>query len=430
MMSIKHLLQRSAATALLLLAALSNAAEPVSDEKLQQLLAPIALYPDTVLTHVLIASTYPLEIVQADRWAKQHDDLSGEEAVNRAQNEPWDPSVKALLAFPDLLARLSEDLLWSQELGEAFLADEERTLEAVQALRQQAWDNGSLQQMEHQTVVREEKQIVIQPVQREVVYVPYYDTRTVYGTWRWSAYPPVYWPQPPRYRSGFYWGVSAPVGDWFYFSGFYWPSRTVVINVNRPYYYGSHRHYGYHREYTQHWRHDHNHRRNVHYRQPWAGARDTYPQRGRNISDRQREQVTRQLRHHSSRLNALGGTSATRSPNTVKRTAAPRAQPQTSVRRHTTQTSRPATRAAGNDSRAVTNRTATSRATPRTQYQQPRTSPSTIQRQPGNSRPAYSGSPRNTIERRATPSSGGSRAAPQRQAPSTTGGNRGGRIRE
>jgi hypothetical protein len=425
----KTTLQRALAGVLLLFSSLACAENTFSDEKLQQLLAPIALYPDTVLTHVLIATTYPLEIVQADRWAKQHQGLTGEEAINRADNEPWDPSVKALLAFPDLLDRLSEDLLWSQELGEAFLADEERTLEAVQVLRQQAWDNGSLQEMEHQTVVREEKQIVIQPVQREVVYVPYYDTRTVYGSWRWSAYPPVYWPHPPRYRSGFYWGVSAPVGDWFYFSGFYWPSRTVVINVNRPYYYGSHRRYGYHREYTHHWRHDHAHRRNVRYRQAWQGARPVQPERGRAISDRQREQVTRQLRHHSSRLNAVGGGNVTRAPHNATRNVQPRAESQAPRRQ-------PAVR---NNNGAV--RSGTERATPRAQYQQPnhsvrtqqspRATPSTIKRSPTTSRPAYSGSPR-TTERRATPShnAGGNRAATLRRAPSNGGANRGGRIRD
>src|SRR5690554_203582 len=408
----KSTVQRTLACMLLLFSSLLSAETGYSNEKLQQLLAPIALYPDTVLTHILIASTYPLEVVQADRWAKQHQGLTADEAVNRAENEPWDPSVKALLAFPSLLDRLSEDLLWSQELGEAFLADEEGTLNAVQALRQQAWDNGSLQDMEHQKVVRVKEQIVIQPLRREVVYIPYYDTLTVYGSWRWQAYPPVYWAHPPRYRSGFYWGFSAPVGDWFYSSGFYWPNRTVVINLNRPYYYGTHRRYGYHQDYTQHWRHDHNHRRNVRYHQPRHNTQAT-PQRSRNISDRQREQVTRQLRSHPSRVNNSGATR-------VSPTAQPRSQPDGTRRQPVTRSDNrpssttPVERAAPDVQRQAPSN---SNSAPRTM----RTAPTAPTVQPRQRRAPSSNVAPRTSERRAMPrtSSGSTRAAPQRRAPSS-----------
>jgi hypothetical protein len=292
---------------LLLLSALAYAEREVSDAKLQQLLAPIALYPDTVLTHVLIASTYPLEIVQADRWRDRHESLSSKAALERAENQPWDPSVKALLAFPALLGRLSDDLVWAQELGEVFLDDEARTLAAVQQLRQQAWDNGSLQDMQHQTVVREKTQIIIQPSRREVVYVPYYDTRTVYGSWRWSAYPPIHWEHPPRYRSGFYWGVSAPVGDWFYFSGFHWSNHRVVTSVNRPYYYSSHRRYGYHQNDTHHWRHRHHRHHRHHHRQHRSQHHSKThaapaPNR-RTLGERRQQKVQQQLRHRTKRTN-------------------------------------------------------------------------------------------------------------------------------
>ncbi|MDO3388497.1 DUF3300 domain-containing protein [Gilvimarinus sp. SDUM040013] len=283
--------------------------EAPSPEKLQQLLAPVALYPDTVLTHLLIAATYPLEVVQADRWAKQHPEHEGQEAVEAAQNEPWDPSVKALLAFPDLLARMSEDLLWTQELGEAFLISESDTLAAVQILRQKALNEGSLEDMEHQEVVYEKEQIIIQPVRREVVYVPYYDSRYVYGSWSWVNYPPVYWSYPPRYNGGFYWGFYAPVGDWFYFGGFHWGQRTVVISYDRPYYYSHHHHYGYRPRYTERWYHNPTHRRGVRYY--GGGSRHNYGGgHGRHnppSHDPRREQATRQLEHHSSRLNAIYG---------------------------------------------------------------------------------------------------------------------------
>lgn len=276
-----------------------------SRERLHQLLAPIALYPDTVLTHVLIAATYPIEVVQADRWARKHSHLSGQEAVNAAGDEDWDPSVRALLAFPELLSRMSEDLLWTQEVGEAFLASEEATLNAIQELRQQAWDEGTLKDMEHMEVVREKKYISIQPVRREVVYVPYYDPRVVYGHWHWSDYPPYYWSRPAHYRGVFYWGYHAPVGDWFYFSGFHWPHRTVVISVNRPYYYHSHRHYGYH-DGARFWRHNPHHRRGAHYRhvevrRQWAQPEQrVHVDRHYSTPNRHRE-VTERLQHHRSR---------------------------------------------------------------------------------------------------------------------------------
>lgn len=299
-----------------------------SRERLHQLLAPVALYPDTVLTHVLIAATYPIEVVQADRWIRKHAHLEGQEAVNAAEDQDWDPSVRALLAFPDLLARMSEDLLWTQELGEAFLASEEATLDAVQELRQLAWEEGTLRDMEHMEVVREKKYISIQPVRRDVVYVPYYDSRVVYGHWHWSDYPPYYWSRPAHYRGVFYWGYHAPVGDWFYFSGFHWPHRTVVISVNRPYYHYSHRHYGYH-EGARFWRHNPHHRRGAHYRnvrvrQQWEqpGQRvhvDRHyrtPDRHREVTERLQQHRSRDAainsREHNARIEALRDSSGTR----------------------------------------------------------------------------------------------------------------------
>jgi len=165
----------------------------LSQAELDQMLAPIALYPDTVLTHVLIAATYPLEVVQASRWAKAHTKLTGDDAVRAVEDKNWDPSVKALVAFPQLLERLSSDLEWTSQLGEAFLANETQVLASIQTLRQKAYANGTLSNNKQIVVEREREIIVIEPARKEVVYVPVYDTRVVYGDWWWPSYPPVYW---------------------------------------------------------------------------------------------------------------------------------------------------------------------------------------------------------------------------------------------
>lgn len=243
--------------------------ETLSQAQLDQMLAPVALYPDTVLTHVLIASTYPLEVVQAARWVKDNPKLTGEAAVDAVEQQSWDPSVKALVAFPQLLERLSNDLNWTQELGEAFLADETRVLASVQNLRQKAYANGSLNDTKHVVVEREREIIIIEPARKEVVYVPVYDTRVVYGDWWWPSHPPVYWHTAGVYyrNSPFHWGISVNVRPWFYFGIFDWRQRHVVVHhhyYHKPprYYPKRHKHYVDARR----WHHNTEHRRGVHYR--------------------------------------------------------------------------------------------------------------------------------------------------------------------
>ncbi|MEO3878140.1 DUF3300 domain-containing protein [Rheinheimera fenheensis] len=240
-----------------------------SQAELDQMLAPVALYPDTVLTHVLIAATYPLEVVQASRWVKDNPRLSGEEAVRAVEDKSWDPSVKALVAFPQLLERLSDDLDWTQQLGEAFLADETAVLASIQTLRQKAYSKGTLRDNKHIVVEREREVIVIEPARREVVYVPVYDTRVVYGDWWWPHHPPVYWHTAGVYyrNSPFYWGVSVNVRPWFYFGIFDWRHRHVV--VHHHYYHTPPRYYPKrHKHYVdaRRWQHSPEHRRGVHYR--------------------------------------------------------------------------------------------------------------------------------------------------------------------
>jgi hypothetical protein len=241
-----------------------------SEAELDRLLAPVALYPDSLLTHILIAATYPLEVVQAERWAQKYAHLTPEQALERAQDQPWDASVKALVGTPDVLKQMSEDLTWTQAIGEAFLAQQEDVLDRVQTLRQHAYDAGNLKSNKHVSVERAERTIVIENVRREVVYVPYYDTRVVYGSWWWHNHPPVYWSRPSltvSIGSGIYWGISYQVPSRFYFSHFFWPQRYVVINHHyytappkkrRDYYMTQHD--------GKRWNHNPRHRRGVEYR--------------------------------------------------------------------------------------------------------------------------------------------------------------------
>lgn len=279
--------------------------DAVSQAELERILAPIALYPDTVLSHILVAATYPLEVVQAERWVMKHSNLRGSKAVEAVDNMDWDPSVKALVAFPQILKRLSQDLDWTQTLGEAFLQSEEQVLASIQSLRQLAADAGNLDDLEKVAVTRDENLIVIEPVEREVVYVPYYDTRTVYGPWRWSHYEPVYWDCPyhshhSRYdhRRSFYWGPRVSVSYGFFFNTLHWNNRHIV---RIPYeYYRPRQHYS-HRDIIRHnraqrWVHNPAHRRGVIYRN--HANRDHYRDRHRDYErDRRRRNIRSELNH-------------------------------------------------------------------------------------------------------------------------------------
>ena len=141
--------------------------EQLSEAELAQTLAPIALYPDSLLTHILIASTYPLELVQANRWLKKQANVDVETRMQLAEQESWDPSVIALTAFPTVLEKLNDDLEWTQNLGDAFLQDEESVLAMVQTLRRQADDANSFDDMDNMKVTKVEKQIIIENFPKE-----------------------------------------------------------------------------------------------------------------------------------------------------------------------------------------------------------------------------------------------------------------------
>ncbi len=214
-----------------------------SQQELDQMLAPIALYPDALLSQILMASTYPLEVAEAARWSNAHPGLSGDGAVRAAEGENWDPSVKSLVAFPQVLERMDEYPQWTQELGDAFLDQQVQVMDTVQNLRHRAQAAGSLRSDDRLRVVDSGSGLMVEMLNPELVYVPYYDPLVVYGTWWWPAYPPVHW-RPwsgyyarPGYARGFYWGPPVGISAGFFFGAFDWPRRHVrVVQVNNYYY--------------------------------------------------------------------------------------------------------------------------------------------------------------------------------------------------
>jgi hypothetical protein len=172
---------------------------PYTQDELDQLLAPIALYPDDLLAQVLMAATYPLEVVQAARFVQQNPSLAGDALDDAVAQRNWDPSVQSLTAFPQVLAMMDENLEWTERLGDAFLADEQRVMDTVQRLRQRAEAAGNLRSTPQQVVTVAPDVIVIQPAQPDVIYVPVYDPLVVYGPWWAPAYPPWFWYPPPIY---------------------------------------------------------------------------------------------------------------------------------------------------------------------------------------------------------------------------------------
>jgi hypothetical protein len=213
----------------------AQAPAPANDEaaRLDQLTAPIALHPDALLAQMLMASTYPDEVVAAARWSKQHAKLTGDEAVKQAASQPWDPSVQSLVGFPQALAMMAEKPEWVKQLGEAFLSQPDAVMDSVQRLRQRAQAEGTLESNDQQTVQSEEQAIVIAPA-GDLVYVPFYDPSVVYGAWPYAAYPPYYFARPIGYPIAagvaFGAGIAARSALW---GGFHWGRHDVNINVNR-----------------------------------------------------------------------------------------------------------------------------------------------------------------------------------------------------
>jgi len=236
--------------------------------ELDQMLAPVALYPDPLLSQILMAATYPLEVVEASRWSVANPGLDGAEAVDAVEDMNWDPSVKALVAFPELLARMDDNLQWTQRLGDAYLIQEEDVIDSIQRLREEAYVAGHLNNMQYARAYRDRDIIVIEPASPQIVYVPYYEPARIYHRWWHPVYPSFYWGPPRGYHSGlsFYWGHGIHVAPVFFFSTFHWHDRHIVVvdrHHYRPYYSGvGHRERFSH---AQRWSHDPRHRRGVIY---------------------------------------------------------------------------------------------------------------------------------------------------------------------
>ena len=217
------------------------AANLLKPEQLEALVAPIALYPDSLLVNVLAAATYPLEVVQADRWASENKNLKGDQLKDAVGKQGWDDSVKALVATPSVLAMMSQKLDWTQKLGDALLAQQPDVMDAIQRLRTKAYDNKKLTTTAQQTVTVQQDQgrqtIVIQPAVADQVYVPYYDPATVYGSWPYTDYPPYYFGYPSYIgagviAAGLAFGAAYAIGRWgnYWGGGANWGNRNFFIN--------------------------------------------------------------------------------------------------------------------------------------------------------------------------------------------------------
>jgi uncharacterized membrane protein YgcG len=208
----------------------------LSKGELSQLLAPIALYPDELVAQILMASTYPLEIVQAERWVQQNKNLKGDALAKALEQQPWDPSVKSLVNFPSILSMMSQKLDITTKLGDAFLSQQKDVMDTIQDLRKKAYSEGNLKSTKEQTVAVEKETIVIQPSDPQVVYVPSYNPTVVYGAWAYPSYPP-YPYYPPGYVAGaaftFAAGVALGAAWGYAWGGCNWNRGDVNVNVNR-----------------------------------------------------------------------------------------------------------------------------------------------------------------------------------------------------
>ncbi len=219
-------------------AATEEAAAKIPAEQLDSLVAPIALYPDPLLAQVLVASTYPLELIQLQQWLGKNPGLEGDALAEAVATQPWDPSIQSMAAVPDVVTRLADDVQWTTELGNAFLAQQGDVMDAVQRMRKKAQDNGALESNEQQVVatevVEQQTVIVVQAADPEVIYVPSYSPTVVYGPPVYP-YPPIYY--PPYHAGGAFvafsvgvmWGAAIWGGSCCHCG---WGHNDVNINVN------------------------------------------------------------------------------------------------------------------------------------------------------------------------------------------------------
>ncbi len=214
---------------------------PQTPEQLQQLVAPIALYPDSLVAQILAASTFPEQVVEADRWLQAHPDLRGESLGEAVNQQSWDPSVKALTAFPSVLGNMDKNLSWTSSLGDAYYNQQQDVMDAVQVMRQRAQAAGNLRTTSEQTVTTQGSTIVVEPANPEIVYVPAYDPWIVYGdpllAWPgWYPYPGIWYDGPYLsfgigFGIGFFAGYGWGWGHW----GFDWHHGYPIYDRGRYY---------------------------------------------------------------------------------------------------------------------------------------------------------------------------------------------------
>jgi hypothetical protein len=216
--------------------------------ELDALVAPIALYPDNLLSLIMMASTYPLEVVMADRWLKENKKLKGDQLKAAVDKQNWDDSVKSLIATPDVLSMMSTKLDWTRKLGDAVLAQQADVMDAIQRLRTKAEANDKLTSTKQQKVTKTQQQgkqlIAIEPTDPDTLYVPYYDPGVVYGAWPYAEYPPYYFGYPGYIAGGLIatglaFGAGWALGNWgsggnYWGGGFNWNNNNINIDRPRP----------------------------------------------------------------------------------------------------------------------------------------------------------------------------------------------------
>jgi len=211
-------------------------------DQLQRLVAPIALYPDSLVAQILAASTFPEQVVEADRWLQDHPDLKGDALAKAVDQQPWDPSVKALTAFPSVLGNMDKNVSWTSSLGDAYYNQQQDVMDAVQVMRKKAQQAGNLKSTEQQTVTADDYgDIEVAPVNPEVVYIPAYDPWLIYGypiaPWPyWYEYPGIWWGGPYLsfgigFGIGWFGGFGWGWGHW----GWDWHNHYPVFDHHRYY---------------------------------------------------------------------------------------------------------------------------------------------------------------------------------------------------
>ena len=272
-----------------------------SEEQLDQMMAPIALYPDSLLAQILMATTYPADVAEAVQWSVDNPDQEGDAAVEAVQDKSWDPSVMSLVAFPQVLVMMGEKPDWVQNLGDAFLADSEAVMDTVQKLRSKAREEGNLETTEQQTVTVEEEPsstetatstqtiIIIEPANPQVVYVPYYNPTIIYGPWWWPRYTPWYY-RPYGYGFGgavvrgigFGIGIGITRSLW---GGCHWGRGRGGVNINVNKYNNINRNKINSNNRNSNWSHNSNNRRGVPYKD--QNSRDKFDNKKGGASSRE-----------------------------------------------------------------------------------------------------------------------------------------------